>query len=219
MPARGQRAGPITASRIHRRPRVATRAPSALRTSHMSRRPSARAAARTGAGRSHRAFTDVVNHRPKNSQISCACSAVALDRFSPATAARLLCGGLGERSLGGAPFHHATAVAGHVGTHGLSFQKDMVSRKVDKFPCDHLNSPLRHRMSEAQPARSKRCAHPECKKKLMLTDSACRCGKIHCPLHRHSETHACTFDYRQLSRENLLKTMSTAVVGEKLQMI
>jgi hypothetical protein len=38
-------------------------------------------------------------------------------------------------------------------------------------------------------------------------------------MHRHSEAHGCTFDYRQLSREILLKTMSTAVVGEKLQMI
>lgn len=114
-----------------------------------------------------------------------------------------------------------------MGTQGLSFQKDMAARKVDKFPCDHLNSPLRRRMSETQLAlpgsetrpAPKRCAHPECKKKLLLTDAACRCGKIHCSMHRHSEAHGCTFDYRQLSREILLKTMSTAVVGEKLQMI
>lgn len=71
-------------------------------------------------------------------------------------------------------------------------------------------------MSDSRP---KRCAHPECKKKLLLTDSPCRCGKIHCATHRHSETHACTFDYRQLTRETLLKTMSTPLVGAKLEAI
>lgn len=104
----------------------------------MSIRPSVSAAARTAGGRSQRARTDVVNHRPRNSQISGASAGVARANASPGTGVRPRKGGVGSRILGGAPLHQATAVAGHVGTHGLSFQKDMIARKVDLFPCDHL---------------------------------------------------------------------------------
>jgi hypothetical protein len=58
-----------------------------------------------------------------------------------------------------------------------------------------------------------------CKKKLLLSDFACRCGSIFCALHRISEAHACTFDYRQDNRNNLLKTMSAPIVAKKIDTI
>jgi len=64
-----------------------------------------------------------------------------------------------------------------------------------------------------------RCCLDGCKKKLLLSDFACRCGGTFCSLHRISESHACRFDYRQDNRNNLLKTMSTAIVGKKIDTI
>ena len=64
-----------------------------------------------------------------------------------------------------------------------------------------------------------RCAVSGCKRKLTLTDFPCRCGKIHCPTHRFSDDHGCTYDYKKDAKQELLKTMSSAVVGVKVEKI
>lgn len=69
------------------------------------------------------------------------------------------------------------------------------------------------------PIRPKRCCHEGCKKKLCLTDFACKCGLIHCSQHRASEAHNCSFDYKAQHKEELLKTMSTAIVAKKVEVI
>lgn len=61
-----------------------------------------------------------------------------------------------------------------------------------------------------------RCEMTECKKRLDLTAFPCRCKKTFCSQHRCSADHNCTFDYRAESKDILLKTMSTAITGEKL---
>ena len=71
----------------------------------------------------------------------------------------------------------------------------------------------------APPPNPKRCCFDGCKKKLSLTDFACKCGKVHCSAHRPSEAHACTFDYKKSHEANLLKYMSTAVVAGKVDKI
>ncbi|KAM0903292.1 hypothetical protein ACQ4PT_018729 [Festuca glaucescens] len=35
-----------------------------------------------------------------------------------------------------------------------------------------------------------------CRKRVGLTGFRCRCEKLFCPRHRHSETHNCSFDYK-----------------------
>lgn len=65
----------------------------------------------------------------------------------------------------------------------------------------------------------KRCCFDGCKKKLSLTDFACKCGKIHCAAHRPSEVHSCTYDYKKSHEANLLKTMSTAIVAPRVDKI
>merc|ERR1719270_3008146 len=43
----------------------------------------------------------------------------------------------------------------------------------------------------------KRCGHSDCRKKLNITNSfSCRCERSFCPLHRHPESHICSFDYK-----------------------
>ena len=69
------------------------------------------------------------------------------------------------------------------------------------------------------PTRPKRCCQDGCKKKLVLTDFACRCGLVHCSQHRASEAHNCSYDYKAQHKEELMKTMSTPVVAKKLDII
>lgn len=64
-----------------------------------------------------------------------------------------------------------------------------------------------------------RCEFAECKKRLDLTAFPCRCCKTFCPAHRGSFDHACTYDYKNEQVNTLMKTMSTAVVAEKLQRV
>lgn len=64
----------------------------------------------------------------------------------------------------------------------------------------------------------KRCNHPECSKKIKLTDVECRCKKIFCLKHRLPENHSCDFDYKSLEKEILKKNLNK-VVAEKVAKI
>jgi predicted nucleic acid binding AN1-type Zn finger protein len=64
-----------------------------------------------------------------------------------------------------------------------------------------------------------RCAADGCKKKLALSDMPCKCKSVYCSLHRMPETHACSFDYQEAHKTNLLKYMSTAVIAKKVEVI
>lgn len=58
----------------------------------------------------------------------------------------------------------------------------------------------------------KRCAHPDCKKKLNLTDWACKCNKKFCSVHKPINKHDCSFDWKMQQfnflKENLDKAKS-----------
>ena len=52
-----------------------------------------------------------------------------------------------------------------------------------------------------------RCAHPDCRVKLKLTDWACKCGKIYCAKHRSPEIsdkggHECLYDWKNKDEMN-----------------
>ena len=64
-----------------------------------------------------------------------------------------------------------------------------------------------------------RCPVDGCKRRLTLTDFPCRCGKTCCPSHRFSDDHGCTYDFKKDAKDVLLKTMSTAIVGVKVDKI
>lgn len=61
-----------------------------------------------------------------------------------------------------------------------------------------------------------RCAI--CRKKLGLTPFVCRCDRSFCPTHRHSEAHACPFDYKAHHRQALARA-NPAVVAKKVDKI
>ncbi|XP_063235327.1 AN1-type zinc finger protein 6 [Bacillus rossius redtenbacheri] len=61
-----------------------------------------------------------------------------------------------------------------------------------------------------------RCA--TCRKKVGLTGFECRCGGLFCAVHRYSDKHECTFDYRELGAQEIRRN-NPVVVGEKIQKI
>ena len=60
-----------------------------------------------------------------------------------------------------------------------------------------------------------RCSYQECNRKLLLSDLSCRCENRFCILHRLPENHKCTFDYKNLGKEILRKTL----IGEKKELL
>ncbi|XP_037091841.1 zinc finger A20 and AN1 domain-containing stress-associated protein 6-like [Pollicipes pollicipes] len=57
-----------------------------------------------------------------------------------------------------------------------------------------------------------------CRKKVGLTGFTCRCDGLFCSLHRYSDKHDCTFDYRQLGQQEIRKN-NPVIVGEKVNKI
>ncbi|XP_055634101.1 AN1-type zinc finger protein 6 [Toxorhynchites rutilus septentrionalis] len=57
-----------------------------------------------------------------------------------------------------------------------------------------------------------------CRKKVGLTGFECRCGGLFCAVHRYSDKHDCSFDYRELGAAEI-KRNNPVVVGEKINKI
>ncbi|GJP56388.1 hypothetical protein CLOM_g15452 [Closterium sp. NIES-68] len=52
-------------------------------------------------------------------------------------------------------------------------------------------------------SRAIRCT--SCKRRVGLTGFKCRCGDMFCAIHRYSDKHACSFDYKSAGREAIAK--------------
>ncbi|XP_074573518.1 zinc finger A20 and AN1 domain-containing stress-associated protein 1-like [Curcuma longa] len=44
-----------------------------------------------------------------------------------------------------------------------------------------------------------------CRKRVGLTGFRCRCGDLFCKLHRYSDAHDCSFDYKAAGRDQIAK--------------
>lgn len=55
-----------------------------------------------------------------------------------------------------------------------------------------------------------------CKKKVGLTGFNCRCGGQFCSIHRYSDTHKCSFNYRELAQTEIRKH-NPVVAAEKVK--
>ena len=58
----------------------------------------------------------------------------------------------------------------------------------------------------------------KCDKKLKLTDMKCKCDNYYCTLHRYSDCHDCTFDYKKFNK-NLLEKQNPSVKFQKIDKI
>ncbi|XP_010257702.1 PREDICTED: zinc finger A20 and AN1 domain-containing stress-associated protein 6-like [Nelumbo nucifera] len=57
-----------------------------------------------------------------------------------------------------------------------------------------------------------------CQKRVGLTGFKCRCGGIFCGVHRYSEKHGCSYDYRSAGRDAIAKA-NPVVKAEKIEKI
>ncbi|CAG9807592.1 unnamed protein product [Chironomus riparius] len=57
-----------------------------------------------------------------------------------------------------------------------------------------------------------------CRKKVGLTGFECRCGGLYCAIHRYSDKHECSFDYREHGAAEIRRN-NPVVIGEKIQKI
>lgn len=70
--------------------------------------------------------------------------------------------------------------------------------------------------SPSKTKRKNRCT--SCRKKVGLTGFQCRCGGLYCSLHRYSDKHECSFDYKAEGQAEIRKN-NPVVVRDKVQKI
>lgn len=80
--------------------------------------------------------------------------------------------------------------------------------------CDNNETPSED--DKGKKPKKNRCM--ECRKKVGLTGFVCHCGKLFCSLHRYSDTHDCTFDFKEKGQEEIRKN-NPVVKAEKVQKI
>ncbi|MBN3290248.1 ZFAN6 protein, partial [Polypterus senegalus] len=115
----------------------------------------------------------------------------------------------------------ATIGATPEGTSVDSTEGSVAGSGVDQFGCGTNGSSQtpaegQEKSPEKPKQRKNRCFL--CQKKVGLTGFDCRCGNLFCSIHRYSDTHNCTFDYKADAAEKLRKE-NPVVVGEKIQKI
>jgi len=57
-----------------------------------------------------------------------------------------------------------------------------------------------------------------CKKKLGLTGFSCRCGGLYCAIHRYSDKHECSFDYKAMGEKEISEN-NPLIVAQKVAKI
>ena len=91
--------------------------------------------------------------------------------------------------------------------------------KVDSKNSNINSSELDNEVPK-KPKKKKYCCFGECKKKLTLMDMECKCkcGFKFCSLHRLPESHNCTYDFKNESKDLLAKRL-IKVVKDKVERI
>tara|TARA_B110001450_G_C17281966_1_gene343860 strand:+ start:72 stop:410 length:339 start_codon:yes stop_codon:yes gene_type:complete len=80
-----------------------------------------------------------------------------------------------------------------------------ITKDINISPIINSSKDLSNECQKINTVDLKRCNHPECNKKLKLTDIKCRCGFKFCAEHRYSDIHNCTFDYKNMGKIELTK--------------
>jgi len=71
---------------------------------------------------------------------------------------------------------------------------------------------------EKKDAKKKKNRCFSCKKKLGLTGFSCRCGGLFCAVHRYTDKHECSFDYKAMG-EREISEANPVIVAAKLNKI
>ncbi|CAH8483087.1 unnamed protein product [Schistosoma guineensis] len=72
--------------------------------------------------------------------------------------------------------------------------------------------------SSSGPATKTRPRCAVCHKRVGLTGFSCRCGGLYCSIHRYSDAHNCSYDYRESGQEEIRRS-NPQIVCQKVQKI
>lgn len=98
---------------------------------------------------------------------------------------------------------------------GAAVQAEPKTQEVTASQLDTSTQPATNETDKSKPKKS-RCF--TCRKKVGLTGFDCRCGNVFCGVHRYSDVHNCTFDYKADAAEKIRKE-NPVIVGEKITKI
>ncbi|XP_032242814.2 AN1-type zinc finger protein 5 [Nematostella vectensis] len=116
----------------------------------------------------------------------------------------------GSLATAAAPVPMATAVATASSTTSLSSEESI----EDRQPSSMVEAGSSDIGKDKGKIKRNRCFM--CRKKVGLTGFECRCGNVYCGLHRYSDKHDCTFDYKAEGKAKILKD-NPVVLAEKIQ--
>ncbi|XP_074116028.1 AN1-type zinc finger protein 6-like [Cotesia typhae] len=91
--------------------------------------------------------------------------------------------------------------------------------QVTEGSSEALSCGVKSETAISEPEKSKkknRCF--TCRKKIGLTGFDCRCGEVFCALHRYSDMHACSFDYKKMAAEDI-RRKNPVIIGTKIEKI
>jgi len=88
---------------------------------------------------------------------------------------------------------------------------DVVSQSSTPGPADAQPSE-----PEKKPKAKNRC--DTCKKKVGLTGFDCRCGGMYCSMHRYSDKHDCSYNYREQGAAEIRRN-NPQIMGQKINKI
>ncbi|KAL5720585.1 hypothetical protein ACHQM5_013243 [Ranunculus cassubicifolius] len=94
---------------------------------------------------------------------------------------------------------------------GLNKVEESHAPKIDETPSVEESG----KSQQPQPPLN-RCI--TCRRKVGLTGFRCRCGGMYCNLHRYSEKHECSFDYRSVGRDAIARE-NPVVKARKIEKI
>ncbi|XP_058257190.1 AN1-type zinc finger protein 6 [Hemibagrus wyckioides] len=98
---------------------------------------------------------------------------------------------------------------------GAAVQEEPKTQEVTASGSDTSTQSATPEPDKSKPKKN-RCF--TCHKKVGLTGFDCRCGNMFCGVHRYSDVHNCTFDYKADAAEKIRKE-NPVVVGAKITKI
>ncbi|THD26204.1 AN1-type zinc finger protein 6 (Zinc finger A20 domain-containing protein 3) [Fasciola hepatica] len=94
-----------------------------------------------------------------------------------------------------------------------SLSDDLLDALKDSKPGSPASS-----CSSTSTSSKKRPRCDVCHKRVGLTGFTCRCGGLYCSLHRYSDAHSCSFDYRESGQEEIRRS-NPQIICQKVQKI
>ncbi|CAK9214260.1 unnamed protein product [Sphagnum jensenii] len=93
-------------------------------------------------------------------------------------------------------------------------EKNVSEKEQEEAAADATSSSDNTLLAQQQLMESpNRCG--SCRKRVGLTGFKCRCGNIYCALHRYSDKHNCSYDYKAAGQKAIAKA-NPLVIAEKI---